>query len=197
MNYFPDFEEFLIFRNEHKKFFNSFIDKDKNKNEISYIKFEQLYDEYIHFGGFPRVVLERDRMQKNLLLKDIYNSYFEKDVQRNSDFKYLDAFQNLITLLLQRTGSKIDVSKLSRAINHSRETVYSYLNFLKGTYFIFEVSPFTKIGQEVSLAKKIYVCDNGFLNIFGKIPDGMLFENAVYLNLRKHGKLFYYQRRKG
>ncbi|MBM4315446.1 MAG: DUF4143 domain-containing protein, partial [Deltaproteobacteria bacterium] len=45
--------------------------------------------------------------------------------------------------------------------------------------------------------RKVYVCDNGFLNYFGKVDDGALLENAVYLNLRQYGEVRYYQRRTG
>ena len=44
----------------------------------------------------------------------------------------------------------------------------------------------------------MYVCDNGFLHFFGKVDEGALLENAVYLSLRKYGnEVRYYQRRTG
>ncbi len=49
----------------------------------------------------------------------------------------------------------------------------------------------------MSGAKKIYFCDNGIINLFGKVSAGALLENAIFMNLRQKGKLHYYQRRSG
>jgi hypothetical protein len=49
----------------------------------------------------------------------------------------------------------------------------------------------------VSGTKKVYFCDNGLLNLFGKVSEGALLENAVFLNLKQFGTINYYQRRSG
>ena len=192
------FEEFLVFKNHIKEFHESLTDKDNYKNPVSFEKTRKFYEEYLEYGGFPQVVLTDDRNEKITQLNDIFKSYFEKDVRLISDFKQIRNFRDLLLLLLQRTGSKLDISKLSSEVGISRETVYSYLAFLEGTYFINLATPFTRNpDREVSGAKKVYLCDNGFLRHFGRVSNGALLENAVYLNLRKYGKIQYYQRRSG
>ena len=64
-------------------------------------------------------------------LRDIFKSYFEKDVQIMADFREINVFRDLLLLLLSRVGSKLDVSKLSREVGVTRETIYSYLSFYK------------------------------------------------------------------
>lgn len=212
-NYFPEsmsgrkvlfelyplsFEEFLIFKNIDKKIDGSFKGKDENKNYIYYQKFQKLYQEYLKFGGFPQVVLAEAESQKKIYLKDIFSSYFEMDVRRMADFRRMNVFRDLLLLLMQRVGSKLGISKLSSELGISRETVYSYLSFLEGTYFIFLISPYSRnVDREVSGTKKVYICDNGIINLLGKVSDGSLLENAVFHNLRKYGKLHYYQKRSG
>ncbi|MFH2034018.1 MAG: ATP-binding protein, partial [Candidatus Margulisiibacteriota bacterium] len=196
---FPlDFEEFLIFRNLEPAFPFELLDKEHGKNEIHYEKTQKYYDEYLEYGGFPQVVLAENYEQKKLYLNDIFKSYFEKDVQSIADFRDINAFRDLLLLLLQRVGAKLDISKLSSEIGVSRETIYSYLAFLQGTYFIYLVPPFSRnADREVSGAKKIYICDNGIANQFSKVNEGGLFENAIFLNLKKYGEIRYYQRRSG
>lgn len=196
---FPlDFEEFLSFKNFNKKFYFNFEEKDKNKNLIIYEKSKRLYDEYLEFGGFPAVVLAESVEEKKMKLKDIFKSYFEKDVRNLADFREIKALRELILLLMQRCGSKLDITKISSEIGVSRETIYSFLTFLEGTYFIYLVEPYSKsVDKEVSGRKKVYLCDNGLLNNFAKISEGSLFENAVFLNLKKYGKINYYQKRTG
>ncbi len=196
---FPlDFEEFLIFKNFPHSFAKKFGQKEKNKNLITYEKYKKYYDEYMEFGGFPEIVLGETEEIKKLRLNDIFKSYFEKDVKILADFREIKAFRDLILLLMQRAGSKIEITKLASEVGVSRETVYSFLSFLENTYFIYLISPFTKnVDREVSGGKKIYLCDNGILNYFAKISEGSLFENSIFLNLRKYGGLNYYQRRSG
>lgn len=196
---FPlDFEEFLIFKEKEKRFAPTFDEKAKNKSKINYEIFKNYFDEYLTFGGFPAVVKEEDIERKKMILSDIFKSYFEKDVRSLSDFKSINKLRDTILLLAGRCGSKIEISKISSEIEVSRETLYSYITFLEKTYFISLVQPFSKgINGEVRGARKVYFCDTGLLNYLVKIPEGSLFENAVFNSLKKMGKLNYYERYKG
>jgi len=193
-----NFEEFLIFNGKDRKFWPTLAQKDKNKNYIAYEKKKKLYDEYLEFGGFPEVVLTNDRERKSMKLDDIFKSYFEKDVKVLADFRKINAFRDLILLLAQRVGSRLDISKISSELGVTRATCYSYLAFLKDTYFISLVSPFSRsVDREVSGSKKVYLCDTGMANHFAKISSGGLLENSIFNSLRHFSKLNYYQKRSG
>jgi len=196
---FPlSFEEFLVFKEEKKNFYTDFKKKEENKNLIIHEKYRKFYEEYLAFGGFPQVVLAEEESQKKLFLTDIFTSYFEKEVRILADFRYITAFRDLLLLLMQRVGSKLEISKLASEIGVSRHTVNSYISFLQGTYFIFLISPFSRnIDREVSGTRKIYFCDNGIVNQFGKVSNGSLLENSIFLNIKKYGKINYYQKRSG
>ncbi len=193
-----DFEEYLLFQGKEKRFFPDFKEKDEKKNQIEFGIYEKYYDDYLEFGGFPRVVLEKDFGQKQKVLNDVFTSYFEKDVKMLADFREINKLRDLIILLAARTGSKIEISKISSELGVSRGTIYGYLSFLENTYFIFLVKPFSKnTDREVSGARKIYFCDTGILNILGKVSEGAILENAVMGALKSCGKINYYQRRTG
>ncbi|CUT03420.1 ATP-binding protein [Candidatus Chrysopegis kryptomonas] len=209
---FPlDFEEFLIFKEINKNFpeenHSSIYEKLKtraeSKDRILYEKLIKLYDEYLKFGGFPKVVLEEDINRKRLIIEDIFKSYL-KDVKSLGNFKEINKLRDLIILLSASVGLKLEISGIATKLGVSRETIYSYLNFLEHTYFIFLVPPFVKnVNGEVRGAKKVYFCDTGILNYLGKLTEGAIFENAVFLNLIKFTepalkpKINYYQRYKG
>jgi predicted AAA+ superfamily ATPase len=196
--YALDFEEFLIFKGQKKTFYKSFKEKEENKNAVGFEKYKKFYEEYLNYGGFPQVTLEESIDLKKEKLNDIFKSYFEKDVKILADFRDINAFRDLLLLLLERIGSKLDISKLSKEIGVSRETVYSYISFLQSTYFIELISPFSKsVDREMSGAKKIYLCDNGIVSQFSRVSEGNLLENAVYRNIRNRGEIRYYQKRSG
>lgn len=196
---FPlSFDEFLTFKELDISFPEDFERKESTKTVVLYEKVKKYYEEYLMYGGFPQVVLADDIRRKESHIKDIFSSYFEKDVRSLADFRSMKVFRELMFLILQRVGSKLNITRLSSELGVTRETVYSYLSFLEGTYFLFMVPPYSgNVDREVSGAKKIYVCDTGILNLFGRVGEGRLLENAVYLNLRKYGKLCYYQKRRG
>ena len=123
------FEEFLLFRDKNGKFGPSLNQQDKNKNQIFYESTRKFYDEYLEYCGFPEVVLTKQSKNKILKIKDIFKSYFEKDVKNLAGFSKINSFRDLILLLAHRNGEKPDISKLSPEIGVSKMTVYSYLSF--------------------------------------------------------------------
>lgn len=189
-----DFEEFLIFKEIPKIFQTSFSQKAAQKNNISYEKNRNWYREYLVYGGFPEVVLASSIEEKKSKLSDIFKSYFEKDVAHLADIRNVHLFRDLLLLLLARAGSKLDITRLASEVGVTRSTVYSYLSFLEATYVIFFVSQYGKnIDGVVRGGKKMYVCDNGFLAMFSQVAEGTVLENAVFLNLRSHGLVQFFQ----
>lgn len=157
-----------------------------------------LYDEYILFGGFPQVVLKSDVGAKKSALEDIFNSYFQLEVIQLGDFRKNETIRDLMFLLMQSVGSKIDIQRISRDIGVSRQTVYDYLAFLEGTYFISTIKPFSQgKSTEIKKAPKVYVCDSGLINHFARLDEGHVLENNVFQNLRAKGQINYYQRKSG
>ncbi len=196
---FPlDFNEFLVFKGASENFGDNLNDMAKNKNLIYYEKNKKHYDEYIEYGGFPQVVLASSNERKKMMLNDIFTSYFEKEVKTLADFRNISIFRDLVFLLMQRIGSKLDISKLASTLGTSRQSIYSYISFLENTYFISLISPYsTNVDREISGTKKVYLCDTGIVNLFGKVDEGSIFENSIYNNIKRFGKVNYYQRRSG
>ncbi len=181
------FEEFLVFKGKRKKLADT---PDKNWPEIGKLdsdarSYEDLFKEYLRFGGFPGVVLAGQVKDKEAALKDILYSYIEQDVRRLTDFSKIEALENLIKLLAERVGQKIEVARLSSETGLARATINEYLEFLEKTYLISRLAPFTSSrGREISKAKKLYFCDSGLANILSPNSAAQMLENAVYNAMR-------------
>lgn len=201
------FEEFLVFKKKKSKLSPV---PDENWPKIQKFapdnqSYGELFREYLQFGGFPGVVLTPQKKDKEIALKDILYSYIEQDVQKLADFSKIEALENLIKLLAERVGQKIEVARLSSETGLARPTVNEYLDFLEKTYLISRISPFTSSrGREISKAKKLYFCDSGLANILSPNSAGQMLENAVYNTLRvkyrftrAFGGINYYQREDG
>ena len=192
---FPlSFKEFLTFKEVSLKIPNSSGDITR---EI-FDTLSPLYEEYMLFGGFPGVVLKSGAEEKRKALEDIFTSFFQLEVLQLGDFRKNEVLRNLMLLLMQRTGSKLDIQKISRELGVSRQTLNEYVAFLEGTYFIKIVRPFSR-GRSAEIRKtpKVYICDTGLANYFARLDTGALFENSVFQNLRLRGELSYYQKKTG
>ncbi len=157
-----------------------------------------LYKEYVEFGGFPGVAVKTSIAEKNEALDDIFSSYFQKEIENLGGFRSNKAIRDLISLLAKRVGSRIEVQKLASELGLNRATVYDYLEFLQGTYFIYLISPYsTNRDVEIRAAKKVYLCDSGIARHLGQSEFGKVFENAIYHQLQTKGEVRYYQRKNG
>ncbi|MCB9263930.1 MAG: ATP-binding protein [Lewinellaceae bacterium] len=191
-----DFREFLSFRGESAASLQKFALKPFQRG--IYLKFKDHYQEYIRFGGFPEVVLSDLEEDKMAYLNDIINAYIELDIRLLSDFEAGYDLYRLIRLLAGRTGSLVEITKLSSILGINRNKIRNYLELLERTYFIISLPPFTKnVDREISLRKKTYLADTGILGQLAKVNSGQAFENTVANQLHQMGQLKYYRRKSG
>jgi len=190
------FNEYLFFNDRIDKPAYGNIDFKSSYSLIEYKKYETDYHIYLEYGSFPEVVTTADSDTKKLILKNIFASFFEKDIKVLSDIKEIRELRDLILLLVPRTGNILDITKLSNELGINRVKVYSYLELLQGLFFIRLLPKFSKsIDRTVAGGKKVYFSDTGILNIIGKVNDGQLFENAVANQLSNYGELSFYNKR--
>jgi predicted AAA+ superfamily ATPase len=154
------------------------------------------YEEYLQFGGFPEVVTSSGEESKKLILKNIFGSFFEKDLRILSDYQDIRQLRDLILLLVPRVGSMLDISKIAGELGIERQKIYKYLDFLQGIFFIRLLPKFSRsIDRAVAGGKKVYFCDTGILNSIGAVNSGQLLENAVVNQLSNYGQCSFYNKR--
>jgi predicted AAA+ superfamily ATPase len=192
---FPlSFREFLLFKESALRIPETAIDITRPIYEA----IRPLYDEYILFGGFPGVVLKSSAEEKRKALEEIFSSFFQLEILQLGDFRRNDVIRDLMLLLIQRLGSRLDIQRISKELGISRPTLSEYISFLEGTYFIKRIRPFSS-GKDTEIRKmpKVYVCDTGLANHLARLDPGSLFENSIFQNLGLKGELNYYQKKGG
>ena len=204
---FPlDFQEFLLFKRKNRLL--SVVDKMKFRNfdlkkididpeRIEPVKRELgvLFEEYILYGGYPKVVLADAREEKLEELKELYEAYELKDVNILFNIANITAFRNLFKILAGSVGCLLNVNELSGTIGIGRDTVRRYLSVLENSFIISTLQPFhSNIRKELTKMPKLFFQDTGLRNFalrnFSDIsfrPDkGSLFENAIFCELFKN-----------
>jgi predicted AAA+ superfamily ATPase len=192
------FKEYLYFQPDYTGDtpIRDSVNFSQNQSVYTHEKRSYLYDQYMEYGGFPEVVTTVDPEIRKMTLKNIFASFFEKDLKLLSDVKDVRELRDLILLLVPRTGNILDVTRLSSEMGINRVKMYNYLEFLQGVFFLKLIPKYSRsVDRSVAGGKKVYFADNGLLNIIGRITEGQSFENAVAGQLAEYGNLSYYNQR--
>jgi len=154
----------------------------------------QALEESLIYGSYPAVSLERRGTDKKLAIKDIYQSYVEKDLVDFLKIGNVGAFNRLLVLLANQIGQLLNVDKLSKALRIPRKETEKYLSILESTFIIKRIYPFHKnYKKEITKTPKLYFMDLGLrnfvINNFNELAlrndQGDLFENFYLLELLK------------
>ncbi len=180
------FEEFLRFKNVK---YNLNKLSELHKNEIL-----KLYNEYIKYGGYPKVVLENLVERKEKYILQIIDTYIKKDIIDISNIKNIIKFNKLLKLLAEQSGQLLNVTSIAKTVGLAKQTVEEYLFILENTYIIKLVPPFSRSSKiEVNKAPKIFFYDTGLLQMlwlssFANANVGNIFETSVFAELvKKYG----------
>ncbi len=187
------FGEFLNYKN--KEIYGIQI-KSKILSEPIIREINKYYEEFAIYGGYPAVVLSKDREDKEEVLKNIFNTYFLKEIkeilQLPEDFK----LSKLIKILALQIGGLTNYNELSTASGFDYRELLKYLNVLKKTFICLDCIPFFKNKKkELVKTPKIYFLDNGFRNaviknfqhLENRTDIGELNENFIASELAKSG----------
>ncbi len=185
-----NFKEFLSFK------------KIKVLNEFEFIarkmEIERLFDEFINYGGFPKIVLTDDTQLKQAELKNYFDSILLRDIVARYKLDNFLKLEQLAILLLSNISNLISINKLKNSLNLSFDTIDKYFEYLQNAFLIYTVKKFDwSLKKIVSNPKKIYSIDTGLSKRIsfevGK-RKGDLLENIIFLELkRRYEEIFYYK----
>lgn len=177
------FKEFVDFKTDYKysEKLDDFFDIEKETAL-------RLLDEFLNFGGYPRIVLEKEFSEKNKLINEIFRSYTEKDVSYFLGINQIEAFNLMIKVLANQTGQIIQYSDLAQKCGISVQTLKNYLWYAEKTFSIRIITPYFKNkNKEITKSPSVYFYDNGMRNfalgLFGTLDQidqkSFVFQNFV------------------
>ncbi len=185
-----NFIEFANYRTAYKyeQSLSEFLALEKRKAQ-------SLLEEYLGFGGYPRVVLEDSANEKRKLIAELYQSYLERDIVHLLGVQKTERFTALTRLMASQIGQLATVSEIANTLSINIATVNNYLWYLEKTFLLHKVTPyFRNVRKELTKTPVFYFYDLGLRNYalgsFGAIPlspseSGFLFQNFIFLLLRE------------
>ena len=185
------FTEYLQFNDEKLHLLYRKFDMDTENSALT-VPIEQLFSEYLIYGGLPRAALTKSKEEKTEILDNIYTTYLMHDVRNYIKNEHSVGFNKLLRILAAQIGNLVNVNEISRESGLSYKTCDEYLYLLEQMYIIKLIDPyFVNKRKVIGKMKKVYFCDLGLRNMiernFNEIAfradNGAIFENAVMLSL--------------
>jgi len=182
------FKEFLSFKscNVNKKY--DFISKR--------LQLERYFEEFMQYGGFPKVVLTDDIELKEAELKSYFDSILLRDIVARYKLDNFRALEQLSIFLLSSISNQISINKIKNHLGVSFDLANRYFEYLQNTYLIQPIFLFDwSYKKQISNPKKIYSVDVGIskrvsFEVGQRLGD--ILENIVFLELRRRYSEIYY-----
>lgn len=149
-----------------------------NKIEIARAK-----DEYLKWGGYYNVISVNDAMIKKETLKNIAEDIILKDIVPRYNIKNSSAIKDLFYYVVSNAASTLNYTKLAKKINIDAKSIKEYIGYFEDNFLLTTISNYhTKLTEQIKSAKKVYLNDNGFLNlgINRSLNNGIRLENWFF-----------------
>ena len=144
------------------------------------------------FGSYPAVAKEIKIIDKQLRIKDIFQSYVQKDLVDFLDMKDIDRYNKFLVQVAMHSGNLLNIHAMARELSTPRNKIEEFLNILEYTFICKRIQPFYKnYNKEIRKTPKLYFLDLGLrnfiLNNFNSLnlrtDVGGLFENLVFTEI--------------
>lgn len=182
---------------EKSKLINDFILEGSNfsvpTKDIFSNDLEKLFSSYATWGSYPEVVKAEEDETKQIILKNIYDTYITRDIIELLKITDYTRFKTVVALLSSRIGNLVNYHNLSRDAQSHFKEIKRYLSILAETYVVSLLKPFfTNKTSELKKNPKAYFIDAGLRNyVLGNFqelsfrPDlDQIVENVVFSQLK-------------
>lgn len=181
------FREFVDYKSDYR-----YSDRLRAYFSIELEKIQSFLNEYISFGGYPKVVISDEIAIKKETMNEVFTSYITKDISYLLGVRSTDKFVKMIKLLAVQSGCILNYAQLASDTGVSVNTLKNYLWYSEQTFIVNIIKPFyTNAKKELTKSPVVYFNDLGMLNFaLGKmgeveITNDFVFQNFVFNLLRQ------------
>ena len=158
---------------------------------------ENAWNDYMTFGGLPRILSMKTDEQKVKYLTDLFRETYLKDIIEHNRIRNSDEMENLVNILASSIGSLTNPKKLANTFKSvlssgiTDKTIKTYIEYLKEAFLVNSAIRYDIKGKKyINTPMKIYFVDPGLLNArlgFRQIEETHLMENIIYNELCRRG----------
>ena len=191
---FPlSFQEFLAFKEKEEM-----IERSRGKGSPA---LRNLFNQYTRFGGFPQVVLTEEEKDKMQILKDYYTAVIEKDIIQRYQVRDIKKLKEFCLNLYANVATHFSGYQAEKRQKISQPTANKFLEYAREVFLVQTTDYFSySFTEQKANPYKVYAIDPGLYNAVSfRFSEniGRIFENVVYLGLRRKGEDIFYWKGKG
>lgn len=199
--------KFLLESKSHFNDLNDFY----SRFQFAFENFRNPYlSRYLLTGGYPQAAMVSTIEEAFLRIKEIKQTFIEKDIISLLRVEKLREFDKLLSVLALQTGNPLNYHDLQTTVGIHYQNLMSFFNILESTYlwFLLPVFASNKI-TSIKKRPKAYFIDVGLRNFLASTFDqnqmmkekGVIAENFVFSQLVKFnvqhlkglGKLYFWR----
>ena len=153
--------------------------------------------EYMLYGGIPLVVLREKAEDKAILLQNLFNEIYIRDITKRNRVKNIGEMEDLLNTISSSIGSLTNYEKLKNTFKTVKKsditaaTIKKYLDYFEDAFLIEASLRYDIKGKSyIETPKKYYFSDLGLRNArinFRQIEQTHSMENVIYNELRMRG----------
>lgn len=158
---------------------------------------EDAFNEYMTYGGLPRILSFATDEQKSKYLVDLFKETYLKDLIEHNRIANTVELEDLVNILASSVGSLTNPSKLENTFQSvmksdvTNKTIKKYIDYLQDAFIVDVANRYDIKGRKyIGTPMKIYFVDPGLRNArlgFRQIEETHLMENVIYNELKKRG----------
>lgn len=159
------------------------------------------FTKYLTNGGFPEVIPYSQSVRQQTL-QEYLDIVIYRDIVERHSIKSPNVIKYMILSLMHNAGKPFSVNKFyndlkTRGFQVGKDTLYEYAEHIEDAYLAFFVPLYSESIRKIHTnPQKIYSIDPGMaraLTLDYENDLGRLFENIVFIDLRRLGcKVYYY-----
>ncbi len=162
----------------------------------------QLFHEYLLVGGFPEVTHYAPDVRQQTL-QDYLDLVIYRDIIERHKVKNPSLIKYMILTMIHNVGNPFTINKFyndlrSQGYKTGKDVLYDYAEYIEDAFVAFSLDAYdTSLRKRRARPKKVYAIDPGMVRalVLNYNSDlGRLFENVVYLDLRRLGSNIRYYR---
>lgn len=172
---------------------------------LSFAEFMSVYkgdkymglSEYMLYGGIPLVVMREGENDKAVVLQNLFNEIYIRDITQRKRIKNIGELEDLLNILSSSIGSLTNPEKLRNTFKTMKKskitanTIKKYLDCFEDSFLIESAQRFNIKGKAyIETPKKYYFSDLGLRNArinFRQFEQTHSMENVIYNELRMRG----------
>ena len=158
---------------------------------------DDAWEQYIVYGGLPRILSFRNEIDKSSYLKQLFEKTYLSDIVERNNIQRVDALDTVINILASSIGSLTNPNKLANTFESngikdiSVNTITTYIKYLQDSFLIEKAERYDVKGKKyIKTPFKFYFSDIGLRNCrlnFRQQEETHIMENIIYNELLYRG----------